>query len=53
MRSERTMLADHSKNSTDQPSRNSRTNLSHTLGRRREATARQSKIVHMGLLRQI
>ena len=40
MRLERTMLAYHSENSTDQPSRNSRTNLSHTLGRRREATAR-------------
>ena len=46
MSSERTMLADHSKNSSKQPSRNSRTNLSHTLGRRREATARQSNIVH-------
>ena len=45
---ERTMLADHSKNSSRQPSRNSRTNLSHTLGRRREATARQSNIVHNG-----
>ena len=40
MSSERTLLADHSKNSSKQPSRNSRTNLSHTLGRRREATAR-------------
>ena len=48
MRSERTMLADHSKNSTKQPSRNSRTNLSHNLGRRREATARQSRIVQYG-----
>ena len=48
MRSERTMLADNSKNSTKQPSRNSRTNLGHTLGRRREATARQSSIVHYG-----
>ena len=48
MSSERTMLADHSKNSSRQPSRNSRTNLSHTLGRRREATARQSNIVHNG-----
>ena len=48
MRSERTMLADHSNNSTKQPSRNSRTNLSHTLGRSREATARQSNIVHNG-----
>ena len=48
MSSERTMLADHSKNSSKQPSRNSRTNLSHTLGRRREATARQSNIVHNG-----
>ena len=47
MSSERTMLADHSKNSSKQPSRNSRTNLSHTLGRR-EATARQSNIVHNG-----
>ena len=36
MRSERTMLADHKKNSTKQPSRNSRTNLSHTLGRKEE-----------------
>ena len=50
MRSERTMLADHSKNSTHQPSRNYRTNLSHTLGRRREATARQSNIVHYGAI---
>ena len=50
MSSERTMLADHSKNSTDQPSRNSRTNLSHTLGRRREATARQSNIYHYGAI---
>ena len=33
MSSERTILADHSKNSSKQPSRNSRTNLSHTLGR--------------------
>ena len=48
MKTERTMLADHSENSTKQPSRNSRTNLSHTLGRRREATARQSNIVHYG-----
>ena len=48
MRSERTMLADHSKNSTKQPSRNSRTNLSHILGRRSEATARQSSIIHYG-----
>ena len=48
MRSGRPMLADHSKNSTKQPSHNSRTNLSHTLGRRREATARQSNIVHNG-----
>ena len=48
MSSERTMLADHSKNSSKQPSRNSRTNLSHTLGRSREATARQSNIVHNG-----
>ena len=48
MSSERTMLADHSKNSSKQPSRNSRTNLSHTLGRRREATARHSNIVHNG-----
>ena len=48
MRSERTMLADHGKNSTNQPNRNSRTNLGHTLGRRREATARQSSIVHYG-----
>ena len=32
MRLERTLLADHSKNSSKQPSRNSRTNLSHTLG---------------------
>ena len=46
MKTERTILADHSKNSTKQPSRNSRTNLSHTLGRRREVTARQSNIVH-------
>ena len=46
MRSERTMLADHSKNSSKQTSRNSRTNLSHTLGRRREVAARQSNIVH-------
>ena len=38
----------HSENSTKQPSRNSRTNLSHTLGRRREATARKSNIVHYG-----
>ena len=44
------MLADHSKNSSKQPSRNSRTNLSHTLGRRREATARQSNIVHNGYI---
>ena len=48
MSSERTMLADRSKTSCKQPSRNSRTNLSHTLGRRREATARQSNIVHNG-----
>ena len=48
MGSERTMLADHSKNSSKQPSRNSRTNLSHTLGRRREATEIQSNIVHNG-----
>ena len=48
MSSERTMLADHSKNSSKQPSRNSRTNLSHTLGRSREATARQSNIAHNG-----
>ena len=48
MSSERTMLADHSKNSSKRPSRNSRTNLGHTLGRRREATARQSNIVHNG-----
>ena len=48
MRSERTVLSNHSKNSTKQPSRNSRTNLSHTLGRWREATARQSSIVHYG-----
>ena len=45
---ERIMLAEHSKNSSKQPSRNSRTNLSHTLGRRREATARQSNVVHNG-----
>ena len=38
-------------NSTKQPSRNSRTNLSHTLGRKREATARQSIIVHYGAIR--
>ena len=50
MKSGRPMLADHSKNSTKQPSRNSRTNLSHTLGRRREATARQSNIVHNGAI---
>ena len=50
MRLERTMLAYHSENSTDQPSRNSRTNLSHTLGRRREATARQSNIVQYGAI---
>ena len=43
-----TMLADRSKISTRQPSRNSRTNLSHTLGRKREATARQSNIVRNG-----
>ena len=43
-----TMLADRSKNSTKQPSRNSRTNLSHTLGRKREATARQPNIVRNG-----
>ena len=48
MRSERTTLADHSKNSTKQHSRNSRKNLSHTLGRRRETTARQSFRVHYG-----
>ena len=48
MRSERAILADHSKNSSKQPSRNSRTNLSHTLGRGREATARQSNMVHNG-----
>ena len=48
MRLERTMLADHSKNSSKQPSRNSRTNSSHTLERRREATERQSNIVHNG-----
>ena len=48
MRSERTMLADHSQNSTKQPSRNSRTNLSHTLGRTRENNARQYCIVHYG-----
>ena len=50
MRMERTMLADHSKNTSKQPNRNSRTNLSHTLGRRREATARQSNIDHNGFL---
>ena len=50
LRSERTMLADHSKNTTDQPSRNSRTILSHTLGRRREATARQSNLDHYGAI---
>ena len=50
IRLERTMLADHSKNSSKQPSRNSRTNLSHTLGRRREATARQSNIIHNGFI---
>ena len=50
MRLERTMLAYHSKNSTDQPSRKSRTNLSHTLGRRREATAKQSNIVQYGAI---
>ena len=33
---------------TKQPSQNSKTNLSHTLGRRREATARQSSIIHYG-----
>ena len=48
MRSQRPMLTDHSKNSTKQPSRNSRTNLSHNLGKRREATARKSSIVHYG-----
>ena len=37
-------------NSTKQPSSNSRTNLSHTLGRRREATARQSNRVHYGAI---
>ena len=47
MSSERTILADHS---SKQPSRNTRTNLSHTLGGRREATARQSNIVHSGSL---
>ena len=50
MRLGRTMLADHSKNSSKQPSRNSRTNLSHTPGRRRETTARQSNIVHNGFI---
>ena len=35
-------------NSAKKPSRNSKTNLSHNLGRRREATARQSSIVHYG-----
>ena len=50
MRLERTMLACHSKNSSKQPSRNSRTNLSHTLGRRREATARESNIIHNGFI---
>ena len=50
MRLERTMLAYHSKNSTEQPSRNSRTNLSHTLGRRREAIARQSNIGNYGAI---
>ena len=50
MRLERTMFADHSKNSSKQTSRNSRTNLSHTLGRRREATARQSNIIHNGFI---
>ena len=50
MRTERTMLADHSKNSTKQPSRNSRTNLSLTLGRRRETIARQSNIVRYGAI---
>ena len=34
------------KKTPEQISRNSRTNLSHTLGRRREATARQYSIVH-------
>ena len=50
MRLDRTMLADHSKNSSKQPSRNSRTNLSHTPGRRRETTARQSNTVHNGFI---
>ena len=35
-------------NSAKQPSRNSRTNLSHTLKRRRGATARQSSISYYG-----
>ena len=48
IKSVRTRLADHSKNSNKQPRRNSRTNLSHTLGRGREATARQSSIVQYG-----
>ena len=50
LRLDRTMLADHSKNSSKQPSRNSRTNLSHTPGRRRETTARHSNIVHNGFI---
>ena len=50
MSSERTMLADHSKNSSKQPSHKTRTNLSHTLGKRREATARPSSIVHKGFI---
>ena len=50
MRSERTMLADNSKNSTKQPSRNSRTNLIHALGRKREASPRQSNIAHYGAI---
>ena len=50
MRSERTMLADHSKNSSKQTSRNSRTNFSHTLGGRREVAARQANIVHNGAI---
>ena len=36
-------------NSSKQTGRNSRTNISHTLGRMREATARKSSTKHYGL----
>ena len=46
----RSMLTDHSNNSTKQASRNSRINLSHTLERRRRATARYTSTNHYGAL---